>query len=313
MSWQMHAIATYGRLIRRPRTYATPQRARAYLERPKTAGGPPSQLANSAHYQLTLDAITGFDCYTVQASSGVVAAAPRASVVYVHGGAYVNQIQRARWKLVRAIADADPVPGTRAALRACAATLCRRSYRLVVNSYLAGAMQQGPVYIAGDSSGAGLALAGTQAAIVAGNTPPLGLTLISPWLDIALTNPAIAPIAKRDPWLAVPGLRECGRVWARHLAADDSRVSPIHGELQEPSTDRPLRRRPRYLRRRLPSTARPCRRRPHHLPRATWSNSRLPAPSSPRSQARTTCPTQPHPSHRQRTAPQRRPPPWFRK
>lgn len=45
MSWQMHAIATYGRLIRRPRTYATPRSARAYLERPKKASEPPSQLA----------------------------------------------------------------------------------------------------------------------------------------------------------------------------------------------------------------------------------------------------------------------------
>ncbi|WP_246227436.1 alpha/beta hydrolase fold domain-containing protein [Mycolicibacterium helvum] len=97
------------------------------------------------------------------------------------------------------------------------------------------AAQHGPIYVAGDSSGAGLA----QTVIVAGATSPLGLTLISPWLDIALTNPAIATIAKRDPWLAVPGLRECGRVWARQLPADDNRVSPIHVELHNlPPIDR---------------------------------------------------------------------------
>src|ERR1700753_2131886 len=104
MSGQMHAIATYGRLIRRPRTYATPQSARAYLKRPKTASGPPMRLANSARYQLTRDAVNGFDCYTVQSSSSATFAANRASVVYVHGGAYVNQIERAHWKLVCAIA-----------------------------------------------------------------------------------------------------------------------------------------------------------------------------------------------------------------
>ena len=230
MSWQIHAIATYGRLIRRPRTYATPQSARAYLKRPTKASEPPSQLTKSARYQLTRDTINGFYCYTVQSNSGEASAADRASVVYVHGGAYVNQIERAHWKLVCAIADATRHP-VHVPLYGLAPQHCAEEAIDLLGTVMGLAAQQGPIYIAGDSSGAGLALAATQTVIIAGATPPLGLTLISPWLDIALTNPAIATIAKRDPRLAVPGLRECGRVWARHLAADDNRVSPIHGEL----------------------------------------------------------------------------------
>jgi acetyl esterase/lipase len=231
MSWQMHAIATYGRFIRRPRTYATPQSARAYLNKPKKAGGPPPQLSKSARYQLTRDTINGFGCYTVQSSSGETSAADRALVIYVHGGAFVNQIERAHWKLVCAIADATQCP-VHVPLYGLAPQHCAEEAIALLGTVMGRAAQQGPVYLAGDSSGAGLALAATQTVITAGATPPLGLTLISPWLDIALTNPAIATIAKRDPWLAVPGLRECGRVWARHLPADDNRVSPIHGELQ---------------------------------------------------------------------------------
>ncbi len=231
MSWQMHAIATYGRLIRRPRTYATPQSARAYLNRPKKAGGPPPQLAKSARYQLARDTINGFDCYTVQSSNGEASAAGRASAVYVHGGAYVNQIARAHWKLVCAIADATQCP-VHVPLYGLAPQHCAEEAIDLLGTVMGRAAQHGPIYMAGDSSGAGLAMAATQTVIAAGATPPLGLTLISPWLDIALTNPAIATIAKRDPWLAAPGLRECGRVWARRLPADDNRVSPIHGELQ---------------------------------------------------------------------------------
>jgi acetyl esterase/lipase len=230
MSWQMHAIATYGRLVRRPRTYATPQSARAYLQRPKTNSGPPSQLATSDRYQLNRDTIDGFDCYTVQ-SSEAPGPGP-VSVVYVHGGAYVNQIQRAHWKLVCAIADAARCP-VHVPLYGLAPQHCAEEAIDMLRSVMDRAARQGPIHIAGDSSGAGLALAATQRALIAGATPPLGLTLISPWLDIALTNPAIATIAKRDPWLAVPGLRECGRVWARNLAQDDCRVSPIHGELHD--------------------------------------------------------------------------------
>ncbi len=231
MSWQMHAIATYGRLVRRPRTYATPQSARAYLNRPKKASGPPSQLTKSARYRLTHDTINGFDCYTVQSSRSESIAADRSSVVYIHGGAYVNQIERAHWKLVCAIADAARLP-VHVPLYGLAPQHCAEEAIALLGTVMGRAAQQGPIYIAGDSSGAGLALAAAQTVIIAGATPLLGLTLISPWLDIALTNPAIATIAKRDPWLAVPGLRECGRVWARHLPAEDNRVSPIHGDLQ---------------------------------------------------------------------------------
>lgn len=230
MSWQMHAIATYGRLLRRPRTYATPQSARAYLTRRKSAGEPPARLAKSARYQLTRDTMHGFGCYTVQAKSGQPIPADGPSVVYVHGGAYVNQIQRAHWRLICAIADATrrPVHVPRYGL---APQHCAEEAIHFLQEETARANQHGPVYLAGDSSGAGLALAATQTIVSETATPPVGLTLISPWLDIALTNPAIPTIAARDPWLAAPGLRECGRVWAGHLPADDNRVSPIFGEL----------------------------------------------------------------------------------
>lgn len=151
-------------------------------------------------------------------------------MVYVHGGAYANQIQRAHWKLICAIADATRRP-VHVPLYGLAPQHCAEEAVHFLRTVIGRAEQHGPVYVAGDSSGAGLALATTQTLISDAATPPLGLTLISPWLDIALTNPAIPAIATRDPWLAVPGLRECGRVRAGQLAADDHRVSPIFGVL----------------------------------------------------------------------------------
>ncbi|BBX41665.1 alpha/beta hydrolase fold domain-containing protein [Mycobacterium simiae] len=230
MSWQMHAIATYGRLVRRPRTYATERSARAFLNRAKKSGKPPSRVATSARYHLTSTTVSGFGCYTVQSAGGEPIPERGPSVIYVHGGAYVNQIEPAHWKLVCSIADATRRP-VHVPLYGLAPQHHADEAVQFVGQVISRAAHNGPTYLAGDSSGAGLALAATQATISAGATPPLGLTLISPWLDIALTNPAIPTLAKRDPWLAVPGLRECGRVWAGHLAADDYRVSPIFGAL----------------------------------------------------------------------------------
>ncbi|MCV7346509.1 alpha/beta hydrolase [Mycolicibacterium rhodesiae] len=230
MSWQMHAFAAYGRLVRRPRTYATTQAARAYLAKPKGRGQPPAHLGRSTRYRVSHEIVGGFDCYTVQSTNCGTAGGDGPSVVYVHGGAYVNQIQPAHWKIICAIADTTGCP-VHVPLYGLAPQHCAGEAIDFLRAVTGRAARHGPFYMVGDSSGAGLALAATQTMISDAAAPPVGLTLISPWLDIELTNPAIAPIAIRDPWLAVPGLRECGKVWAAKLATDDNRVSPIFGVL----------------------------------------------------------------------------------
>ncbi|MCA1508656.1 alpha/beta hydrolase fold domain-containing protein [Bradyrhizobium sp. NBAIM02] len=92
-------------------------------------------------------------------------------------------------------------------------------------------MAEPPFYLLGDSAGAGLALASTQVWLARGGTPPCGLTLISPWLDIGLSDPAAVEVAASDPWLGIEGARHVGRNWARGLALNDPQVSPIFGRL----------------------------------------------------------------------------------
>jgi triacylglycerol lipase len=53
--------------------------------------------------------------------------------------------------------------------------------------------------------------------------------LISPWLDLAVSDPASAEID--DPLLGVTGLRACGRLWAGGLSPADPLVSPLFGSL----------------------------------------------------------------------------------
>jgi acetyl esterase/lipase len=225
-SWQMHAVAAYMRLMRRPRTYATASTAAAWMARPKQMPDPPERL--NRRHRVSRSVIDDFAVYTVTAERSPTTRT--GSIVYVHGGGYVNEIHRQHWKLVADIADATgravqvPIYGLAPQHHAEQAIT-------FLQAVLIRASADGPIYLAGDSSGAGLALAATQTWIAAGGTPPAGLTLISPWLDIALTNPGIAAIEPRDPWLAVPGLRECGKAWAANVPLDDPRVSPICGQL----------------------------------------------------------------------------------
>ncbi|CAN5391637.1 hypothetical protein BH11ACT5_BH11ACT5_19990 [soil metagenome] len=88
------------------------------------------------------------------------------------------------------------------------------------------------VSIIGDSSGGGMALA-VAMALRDLEVPPLHATvLISPWLDVSGTDPRLAEIAPRDPWLAVPGTHAAGALYRASLGEGDWRVSPLFGSLE---------------------------------------------------------------------------------
>ncbi|QWT23880.1 alpha/beta hydrolase [Subtercola sp. PAMC28395] len=61
---------------------------------------------------------------------------------------------------------------------------------------------------------------------------PRQLLLISPWLDLALTNPEIDAFQRRDPWLSAVALRQQGLAWAGGDDPNDPRLSPMSGSLQ---------------------------------------------------------------------------------
>ena len=88
----------------------------------------------------------------------------------------------------------------------------------------------GRVGVYGDSAGGGLALLAIQR-LVADNEPvPSSLVLVSPLLDVTMSNPAIPSVG--DPVLDAAALRESGLKWAGALDPKDPSVSPLYGSLE---------------------------------------------------------------------------------
>ncbi|SON62739.1 Triacylglycerol lipase [Mycobacterium simulans] len=87
------------------------------------------------------------------------------------------------------------------------------------------------VSVIGDSAGGNLALAAVEYNLV--NHPldpgPSSMVLLSPWLDLGMTNPNIAFV--QDPLLPFGPAQQIGRVWAGNLAINDPMVSPLYGTL----------------------------------------------------------------------------------
>ena len=136
-----------------------------------------------------------FPCYTVWPAH---ATPSPGSTIYLHGGGYVSEIQAEHWNLISDIVCETgkpvhvPIYGLAPEHHAVEAIL-------FIKAVMADASAGGPMYLAGDSAGAGLALSATLDWLADGGIPPCGLTLIGPWLDITLRDPTIRSVSPRDP------------------------------------------------------------------------------------------------------------------
>ena len=199
----------------------------ARLRRYPARHAPPGLLLPSVDIRVQI--IAGWSVYEISPRG---AAAPRRAL-YLHGGAYVYEIALAHWLLVADLAVSTGsrfiVPIYPLAPAETAATIVPKATDLA--AALIAEVGAEATHILGDSAGGGMALAVAMQLRDRGLPAPHSTVLISPWLDISGTDPALAAIAPRDPWLAVPGSHAAGEIYRGDLPEDDPIVSPIHGDL----------------------------------------------------------------------------------
>ncbi|WP_344751775.1 alpha/beta hydrolase fold domain-containing protein [Gryllotalpicola koreensis] len=151
-------------------------------------------------------------------------------LVYVHGGAYVHQFETAHWWLTDALTRDLRVRIFAVDYTLAPTGTAARGVADVAAAITALTEREGitPI-VAGDSAGGGLALA-VAARLHDTPSAPAHLALFAPWLDAGLRNPEAQALERRDPSLAVPGLRIAGRLWASELGIDHPDVSPLFAD-----------------------------------------------------------------------------------
>jgi len=161
-----------------------------------------------------------------------VGAACRLRLLYLHGGAYVHEVQAVQWNLAAGLLDRLGAVLVAPIYPLAPENSWKEGLAAVERVYSSLASEVGAenVVVLGDSAGGGLALALAQHLRDAGHSMPAALVLFSPWLDVSMSGADQPQLEKRDPVLRINYLRQAGSLWARDTPLDDPRVSPLFGD-----------------------------------------------------------------------------------
>lgn len=159
-------------------------------------------------------------------------------VLYIHGGAYVNNFSLPHWRAMAEWAETTGcgmvIPNYPLLFRYTA----KDAHPLMLQLYrqLQERFSAKHILVMGDSAGGGFSLALAQEIQQTDSLDlPSRLILISPWVDVLGGDDALQ---EYDTFLNNEVLRHVGADWAGELDPRDPIVSPLYGDMQAlPPTD----------------------------------------------------------------------------
>lgn len=225
-SLQSKVIVVLLHLIRSKRTV---NRMRQRVENNERTYTEPSRRLHRKH-SITKRSVNGHLVWTIAPKENACGK----QIVYLHGGAYVNSFASQHWafmsKLVDALRCTVIAPNYPHAPEYCVHNV----FEFLLPLYLELARESGAanVTLMGDSSGGGISLALAQRLREDGLPQPGNVVLLSPWLDVGLSNPEIPALDRIDPFLGVDGLKYAGAAYARDVDLKSYLVSPVYGSFK---------------------------------------------------------------------------------
>ncbi|GAB3042883.1 alpha/beta hydrolase fold domain-containing protein [Virgibacillus ainsalahensis] len=203
----------------------------AFMEQKRNENDKPYILPEHIHQKFDLKKriLNGMDCYVYNLGN----ASSEKQILYLHGGAYVNQPLAYHWKFLGKIAKETN------------ATIFVPIYPKAPNHQYQESFEKVlPIYekilhtsggkntiLMGDSAGGGFALALAQLILEKELPQPAHIILLSPWLDITMKNQAAYELEKKDPMLGVYGLIQMGKAYAGDTDPNHYLLSPINGKV----------------------------------------------------------------------------------
>ena len=154
-------------------------------------------------------------------------------IYYLHGGSYINGFASQHWRFLGRLVDALGCTITAPDYPLAPTSRADDVFAMVLPLYQDVVESRGAanVTLMGDSAGGGMALALAQQLCEAGLPQPANIVLLSPWLDVTMSNPDIQAVDLVDPVLNIQGLRDAGKLYAQERDRTSPLISPVYGSL----------------------------------------------------------------------------------
>lgn len=173
--------------------------------------------------------IDGSKVYEIENKNGLN---PDASIIYLHGGAYIGGITRRHinvlYKFLKDTKMKIILPDYPLAPKHTFADVFD-----LLEKVCAEYEEEKNLIFMGDSAGGALALAMAQKLGEEAKRQPKKMILISPWLDITLKNEKIPEIEKNDKVLNRTVLKFAADKYCGELEQENYLVSPINGPIDK--------------------------------------------------------------------------------
>lgn len=156
---------------------------------------------------------------------------PKTFILYLHGGAYMEQPIVFQWKFIDKLVHETDTMVIAPVYNKTPKNTYQQAYDMLNQVYrkILESVPSDNVIFLGDSSGGGLALAFAKSLLNTDLPQPQQLILFSPWLDISMENNDMDAYDKLDPSLGRIGLRRIAECWASDTDLHDPKLSPLFG------------------------------------------------------------------------------------
>lgn len=155
-------------------------------------------------------------------------------ILYFHGGSYVAEMSKEHWKFVK---DLSKDTNSTVILPDYPLTpkyTYREVFKIAIPLYKEVIKKINPdkLILMGDSAGGGLVLGLVEYMGIKEEKLPIKTILISPWLDVTMSNPKINEVQKYDKNLKKDALKIAGKVYSGKSKKENFLVNPIYGTLK---------------------------------------------------------------------------------
>jgi monoterpene epsilon-lactone hydrolase len=230
LSWQAMLLNGFFRLTmkRHGKKPINVQRLRAMGKNPPRSAlaVPPGYTVESLRNEQGLEFDVADLSPTASHRSSVI-------VLYLHGGGYLFGSPKTHRQVLIAMAKAFQAPAYGLDYRLApehpfpaAVEDAAKAYQWLLTRH-----PEADIVLAGDSAGAGLAIATAVGVRDAGFALPKAIVAFSPYSDLAVTGESVEANAKSCAMFTPRGIREAAAIYLAGADARDPRASPLYADL----------------------------------------------------------------------------------